>query len=143
MSKAADSAYDWVRLRPRSGRAVRVADQECHAGVVLVDLPSDDALRELIGRDLLASADLEQVALACLADVGGLRSQYIGERGAAFQCDGHAVDVAGEWCECGPLRHAVESLDGPRAGPGFGQRPAQLIGELTAADPGHSFERAE
>ncbi|MGH3481462.1 MAG: LLM class flavin-dependent oxidoreductase, partial [Nocardioidaceae bacterium] len=41
-------------------------------GVVLVDLPSDDALRELIGRDLLASADLEQVALACLADVGGL-----------------------------------------------------------------------
>jgi hypothetical protein len=52
MSKAAESAYDWVRRRLRSGRTVKVVDEERHVAVVLVDLPSDDALRELIALDL-------------------------------------------------------------------------------------------
>jgi hypothetical protein len=45
MSKAAESAYDWVRRRLRSGRTVKVVDEERHVAVVLIDLPSDDALR--------------------------------------------------------------------------------------------------
>lgn len=52
MSRAAESAYDWVRRRLRSGRTVKVVDEERHVAVVLVDLPSDDALRELIALDL-------------------------------------------------------------------------------------------
>ena len=52
MSKAAESAYDWVRRRLGSGRMVKVVDEERHVAVVLVDLPSDDALRELIALDL-------------------------------------------------------------------------------------------
>jgi hypothetical protein len=52
MSKAAESAYDWVRRRLRSGRTVKVVDEERHVAVVLIDLPSDDALRELIALDL-------------------------------------------------------------------------------------------
>jgi hypothetical protein len=52
MSRAAESAYDWVRRRLRSGRTVKVVDEERHVAVVLVNLPSDDALRELIALDL-------------------------------------------------------------------------------------------
>jgi hypothetical protein len=74
--------------------------------------------------DLLTSADLEQVALAGLADVGGLRAEYVRERGASFDGDGHTVDEAGEWCQRGPLCDTVESLDEARSGPGFGQRAA-------------------
>jgi hypothetical protein len=52
MSKAADSAYDWVRRHLRSGREVKIQDRERHVAVVLVDQPSDDALRQLTELDL-------------------------------------------------------------------------------------------
>ncbi|MGH8775840.1 MAG: hypothetical protein ACRDWI_11920 [Jiangellaceae bacterium] len=51
MSKAAGSAYDWIRRRLRSGHEIRIEDRDRHVAVVVVEEPSDEALRRLAELD--------------------------------------------------------------------------------------------
>ncbi len=52
MSRAADSAYDWVRQHLRSGRPVRVNCQERQLLITISGDADDDALAQLTRLDL-------------------------------------------------------------------------------------------
>ena len=72
----------------------------------------------------LAAAHLEQTAFACLAYVGRLRGQHVGQRPTTLDGDRDAVDEARQRTQRGSLRDAVQRLEEAGSRPRVGESAA-------------------
>ena len=61
-----------------------------------------------------------------LADVGGLGPQHLGQRRAALDRDGDAVDEPGQRRQAGPVAMPLQRGDQRHPGAGLGEGPAEL-----------------
>ena len=92
--------------------------------------------------DFLAAAGFQQLPLAERPNVGGLSPQHIGQRRAAFDGDGHAVEESGQRLEPGAVPQVGERGEERSAGAGFGEHAGQLVDQRAVGEPGDPVDRA-
>src|SRR4051794_38836113 len=91
-------------------------------------------------RDLLAPTGFEQCTLAGLPRINGLRTEDVGERGAAFDRDDHAVNEPAELGHSRPRGNTVERLGQGGTGARLGESTLQFERELPVAVASNSVE---
>ena len=85
--------------------------------------------------DFPARAGLDQLAPPGLTNVTRLRPQYVGQRGAAFECDREPVREPRQRQQTGPVRQRVECANERLARAGLTQHPLQFLGQLSSTRP--------
>lgn len=91
-------------------------------------------------RDLLLAAGLHERAATGLADVLGLRTQDVGERGAALERDGDTLGEARQGRQTGPVRHGGQGRRDGAASADVGEHARELGREISACRGGDPLE---